>query len=142
MSNVLYLVSFAFPVMPILGTAFHTRLLEFNYLNMPTKRLWRILESQAACRGQDSNPPRSYLIAPPTQSFELVVRDPQPVQITSMSLDSTFEYVINEDNAPECTFNAVTLVNTVVQTSRLSLARASPNPSFGVQVQGIFFGVH
>ena len=58
--------------------------------------------------------------------------------VASASLDNTWEYAIDNDDAPECTYNTVTLIKAIVQTSRLASARASPNPLVGVQVIGTF----
>ena len=53
--------------------------------------------------------------------MEPVVRDPQPVQVASLSLDSTLEYWIDKEDTLECAFNAVSVVDAVVQTLQLPL---------------------
>ena len=109
----------------------HTGTWKFD---MPFDCHWRILVSQTPCQGQDLAPPRSYLIAPLTRlnNCQLVVRASQLVQVASASLN-TMEHTL-DNNVLECAYSAVTLIDSVIQTSRL----ASPNPFVGVQLVSTF----
>ena len=91
---------------------------------MTSNQHWRILSTLLRTR---FDAPRSYLIAPTMRlnNCQLVVKAPQLVQVASASLDDTWEYCIDDDNA-------------VIQTSRLASARASPNSFVGVQLVGTF----